>query len=316
MAVRSGAGTGVLISLVVFVLITIFLLVLTIVFHGGKTAAEEEARETEQILETYVSRAQRNNDRFKAFEAAAGQERKSVAQYLSDQKETLAELVVGNPSASMDDIVAQADRFELGDDSVIDGMEGLRRQLRMAETETQTTRDLLAEREQRNAELQARLEDLKDEHEEQLAELRQDLGGYVDAAQQYQQDVLDTIARLEDAKEDLREQYRGRIDQLQETNDATNQELVVLRRRVNELQQQIRVNNEVVDPAMLVDAEVIDVVAGDEVYINRGANDRIVLGQTFEVYDSAQAIRVNRRTDELPRGKASVQVTQVSDQTA
>ena len=47
MAIRSGAGTGVIVSLVVFVLTTVFLLVLSIVFYTGKveqTDATDKAR--------------------------------------------------------------------------------------------------------------------------------------------------------------------------------------------------------------------------------------------------------------------------------
>ena len=39
MAVRSGAGTGVVVSLVVFILTTFFLLILTIVFYSKQTKA-------------------------------------------------------------------------------------------------------------------------------------------------------------------------------------------------------------------------------------------------------------------------------------
>lgn len=55
MAVRTGAGTGVIVSLVVFVLTTVFLLVLTIVFYAGKTKEAEARAAADQALAKYVS---------------------------------------------------------------------------------------------------------------------------------------------------------------------------------------------------------------------------------------------------------------------
>ena len=44
MATRVSSGTGVVVSLVVFVLCTVFLLVLTIVFYSGQTKAMDDER--------------------------------------------------------------------------------------------------------------------------------------------------------------------------------------------------------------------------------------------------------------------------------
>ncbi len=50
MVTRSTTGTGVVVSLVVFVLCTVFLLMLTIVFYTGQTKAVEERREADTTL--------------------------------------------------------------------------------------------------------------------------------------------------------------------------------------------------------------------------------------------------------------------------
>ncbi len=74
MAVRSEAGTGVIVSLVVFVLTTVFLLILTIVFYAGQTGADEERAKAQTSLAKYVRPNQRNTDFIKQVEAKAGQE--------------------------------------------------------------------------------------------------------------------------------------------------------------------------------------------------------------------------------------------------
>ena len=68
MAVRSEAGTGVIVSLVVFVLTTIFLLILTIVFYAGKTEALEKEDQAQAQLTKYVRKTERNRDDIKNIE--------------------------------------------------------------------------------------------------------------------------------------------------------------------------------------------------------------------------------------------------------
>jgi hypothetical protein len=69
---------------------------------------------------------------------------------------------------------------------------------------------------------------------------------------------------------------------------------------------------------MLVDGKIVDAPgSSDEVFIDRGKKDRIVLGMTFEVYGSSSQLgAVNPQTGEVARGKASLQVTKVSDTTS
>ena len=67
-----------------------------------------------------------------------------------------------------------------------------------------------------------------------------------------------------------------------------------------------------------MDGEVLESTgSGTEVFINRGKDNRIVLGMRFEVYDDSGALlRVNRQTGDLPRGKATVQVVKIGATTS
>ena len=55
MAIRSGAGTGVIVSLVVFVLTTVFLLVLSIVFYAGKVEQTDLTDKAKKDLSTFIT---------------------------------------------------------------------------------------------------------------------------------------------------------------------------------------------------------------------------------------------------------------------
>ena len=62
MAIRSGAGTGVIVSLVVFVLTTVFLLVLSIVFYTGKVEQTDATDKAKKNLSTFITSEEQNLD--------------------------------------------------------------------------------------------------------------------------------------------------------------------------------------------------------------------------------------------------------------
>ncbi|MEM7229329.1 MAG: hypothetical protein AAF432_11005, partial [Planctomycetota bacterium] len=69
-------------------------------------------------------------------------------------------------------------------------------------------------------------------------------------------------------------------------------------------------------PDEMVDGRIIDTGgANDTVFIDRGSQDRIVLGMTFEVYDSPASIGL-APDGSLSRGKASLQVIRVGESTS
>jgi hypothetical protein len=101
MAIRSTGGTGVLVALVVFVLTTVFLLVMTIVFYSGKDKATVKMNEAEAKLAEFITASQRGDDAARALQAAATNERDSVFGYLVKRKADVAEFVTGDRAAEL-----------------------------------------------------------------------------------------------------------------------------------------------------------------------------------------------------------------------
>ena len=316
MAVRSGAGTGVIVSLVVFVLTTVFLLVLTIVFYAGQTDALDQAGRADKELAKYVTSQQRNMDQYKNFEQAAG--RQSVAAYLNGRFEDLMAYVDGSAGTSMEKLQADFERFGITDESVRATLESMQRNLRNSEIEIEGLEGKLSDRDDELAEKDAEIARMKDAHQEELAEVTREIVTYRQAAEQYRQMIERAIQDWENAQTDLEDQYRDQITDLEDQLDSVGQELVLARSRLNEFEAILdEIRFKATNPAMLVDAQVIDTEpANEQVFINRGRNDRIVLGMSFEVYDDGASIGVNPQTGLLPRGKASVKVVKVGETTS
>ncbi len=317
MALRTGAGTGVIVSLVVFVLTTIFLLVLTIVFYAGQQKEKEIGAQAVADLEKYVQSRERNRDDFKRYEAEAGA--RSVTRYLHDRQEATVRLVSGSPSKTVDELKSDFTQFGVQEGgSVLATMSRMNRDLRSRQAELDAANRRLQEMEQEIQQKDTDIEQLNRQHEQEIAGIQGEIDAYRMAAESHAEDVTNTIEQLQTSEARLKDRYQSRIDSLEQQNDEQGQQVVLLTERLNDFERIIserRVKGQ--SPELLVDGQVIDNTgSNDQVFINRGKSNRIVLGMTFEVYDDAGSIRVNDRTGEIPRGKASLQVIKVDETTS
>jgi hypothetical protein len=319
MAIRSGAGTGVVVSLVVFVLTTVFLLVLSIVFYAGQVKEKEAKVNAINALEVYAETRQRSTDQFQSLETQAKQQNESVSEFLQNRHASLMQFVDGAPETTIDGLQAKLTRYGIGEGDVIRNVIiDLDRQVDSLGKEVTGLKTQLTDQETLLAEREAQVEQTRQSHNLEMQAVQSQIKEYQDAAEQYRQLVDETVADLDQAKQRFRSDYEVQVSRLESENEELSRERVVLIGRVKELESATRRERlRPKDPSMLVDGRVLEAAgADDQIYIDRGKRDRIVLGMTFEVYDDEASIRVNEQTGELPRGKASLQVIKVGDTTS
>ena len=319
MAVRTGTGTGVIVSLVVFVLTTVFLLVLTIVFFAGQADALEQSAQAKAALSDYVRPQQQSNDVYRRIEQEAKQNGQSVAAYLNVKYDNLMRYVNGE-TVRLPQLKSELARYGVDEqDGVVrDVLDGASRDLADRDAQIEGLEGKLAERDDELARKDGEIAQMKEDHKQALEEVGAQIEEYRRMAEQYRQEVQETMGDMSRAVDAIRDEFQGREAQLEDELDGVSQELYLLRDRVNEYEEilnRTRIKGE--RPELLVDARVIDVEArNDQVYVNRGKKDRIVLGMTFEVYDDETSIGVDQLTGLLTRGKASVQVVKVGESTS
>lgn len=316
MALRSGAGTGVIVSLVVFILTSVILLVFNIVFYAGQNKEKKEKEEAQAALKVYVNPQERNSDRFKKIEGAASQRSNvSVARYLTTQMEDVMQYVDGNPSTSL---VTLKERFNrtVGEDGVVrDTINDLTRSLASRESELANANQGLQEMTDQLAEKDRRMAAMLKAKDEEMAEVMTSISALQDAAEDYRLRV-DNLAQLhEQDREELQNEYEGQVADLESEIEQCSQDNVVLISRLDEFQSRYDADRiKPQNPATLVDGVVIDTIrSSKQVFINRGRRNHIVLGMTFEVYDDPSSIRVDPRTGRMPRGKASLSVIDIGE---
>ncbi|MEE2971622.1 MAG: hypothetical protein VX672_00710, partial [Planctomycetota bacterium] len=316
MARGSGAGTGVIVALVVSVVCNVGLLTITFMMYSGKADALENEARAEATLGDFVSASERRNDAFERQMDAAKQERKSLYAYLDGQRSEIASFVTGNPNAG---IAEMRTRLNVGEgDVVANSMTDLRRDLSSNGNDISSLQRQVADLQNTNGELRDRVTQAEALGDERVAKVEQEFDGYKVAAARYQQEVEDAISAIDESRAKLDRDYRNRLAGLQSRLDQANQDNSVFKAQIEDLRKKTenyRIKPQ--SPAELVDGRVISVPgSGGQVFVDLGRNDRIVPGMTFEVYEDAGAIRPDPRTGEYVRGKASIEIIRVNADTS
>lgn len=319
MAIRSGAGTGVKVALVVFIMTTVLLLVLTIAFYGSLNK-EKKANETAQDdLKKYVSPQERSSDRFKEIESAAQSQRNvSVASYLNKQMEDVMQYVHGDTNTNLE-VLKETFSRTVGDNSTVrSALTDLSRDLQNRELELDNSNQRLEQMANDLSVKDAQIEEMRKAQAEELGEVQTRIDAIAQAAEDYRVRVEGLERKFNIARDELRDQYEGQVDDLENEIDTMSRDNAVFIGRLNELENRLNsIRIQPQNPASLVDGKIIDTVRGsDRVFINRGRRHHITRGLTFEVYDDASSIRINSRTGEISRGKASIEVIEVGDITS
>jgi len=319
MAGRTGMGVGLGVTVTLLGVACLALFVLTIVFLSEMQAAQRQAQLANDDLRDFVRQDERGQDQVRVLVDQARKQNKSVVAYLSGSLQDTMRTVTGTPrdtyeglrsklsgvrgadSAPLLQVVANRDREiadltrQLGDaqaarDAAVADQTNERERVRLLEAAQQATVDDL------NAKVNAYRDEI-DQYRRGVEELRAQMEARVDAVQQ---EALDRQARLSD-----------QVASLQEENLLLQNQISLLRAQKG---------GEVLRPKdefALVDGRVVGINPAErQVYIGLGRKQKVVLGMTFSVYADAAAIRPDPNTGEYPRGKASLEVINIGEDTS
>lgn len=318
MATRIGGGTGVIVALVVFVLSTVFLLVLTIVFYAGQTKEREARANDKKLLAEVVSNEERNRPEYTAWLEQSKGDGSTVFGALSREFEQAMGFVGGDPKASLDQVQIEFGRMGVDENSSVRNvLSDIRRERNNLQSELQSANERITSQEGDIQDMRAQAEQARRNHDNELQAVRDQLATYEESVTTYLDELVKAKRLYETAVTDLEGDYRQREQELEIQIDDISAANSRLQARVDDLKKvvdQYRIKP--ASPAELVDGRVIDVVGNDQVFINIGRDKRVVRGMTFEIYGNTGAIRPDDFSGEYPRGKASIEVIRVGDVTS
>lgn len=296
------AGTGFFIFLILF-----------IVTYTQNETYQQEAQQARDALQRYVNEAQRGSADVREIVSNL-EARQTVVSKLLDDTGRLKALITPDANRSVEAIRQEKVEDRQIDPPLLTHVDALDQTIAATEQQVEAARQAQAAAEQRAADLADERDKLAAKFDEALAQAASGFDAtaerFVASTEGYDELAASLRSDMEQTRSQLQEQIDEKDAQIEELR-ATN---AVLRQRVAELE---RERSRVLGPsdAIPADGEVISLVPGqNQVYINRGAEDYIQLGMTFEVFGDDELIKLNNY-DEL-RGKATIEIISMDDTTA
>lgn len=319
MARSTSTSIGAGVTLGIMGILTLLFFVLTVVFFAQKQTAEKDKAEHAAQNKAIVSDSERNTESVVRMIDEAGKSGKSLVGFVQTQQRDLAQKVTGNQNASASDLM-NAMNAAIGDQggSLVGALAA--RDAKITQLD-KAAKDADAARQAALADLQAQAgitKKQKEDFDSALTAMKADIG-------KYQSDIDAARAELDKARGEMaaaidrnKREFEDKEADLNARIAKANDDLLVAQAKVRELQsrlggQSLKGNDEYA----LVDGQIIGLDAsGANVFINRGRQDKMILGLQFEVFGDATAIRPDARTGEFNRGKATVEVIKIDEDSA
>lgn len=290
MATRSG-GTGILATLVIFVIATVGLLVTSVLLFNAKSAVERErddARSKEADQRQVVARLQ-------ATAAAAAQ---ALGTSSIEDADIRSALSVG-PS-----------------DQVADVLSSLRAEIARADSRVRGLQEDLARAQAAATADRTALEEAQATFAQGIADARADADRLNDLMSQFAaglQEVRDSQAQV---AQDLRRDFDDREEALMSSLDEAITAKANLETRLDKAESALRSTRlRAKDATSLIDARIVEVAPnGTTVFLDLGRRDQVRPGMTFDVYGDAAHITGSDGVTQS-EGKATVEVVRVGDTT-
>ncbi len=320
MAARTNMGVGLGITIGLLGTATLALFVLTFLFLAQKQNAEQLMAKMLEEDKEIVLPNERNSDEVRKLVAEAKKKNQSLATFLVETSRTLGEKSLGNGQTSPGALVE-------GINKVLEGQGA------------PSLKDVIAERDSKLAQLEKAIKDAesarqralldyqnaveltkkqKADYDSGVAAVTGDINKYKDGIDESRKQLNDTMAKMTETIQKIKAEADDKESELNNRLSKLSDENALAQKKIADLIEKLRGQTyKPGDEASLVDGEVVGLDSvSNTVYINRGKNQRVVLGLTFEIYSNASAIQPDPITKEYPRGKATVEIVRIEDESS
>ncbi len=318
MASRTSTSVAMGIALTIFILLSVTLFVLTMVFYSQTQAARRDLRLVEDQQNEIIRSSERGAASVQGYLDRASGERQSLTGYLINQLRSTMSTAAGNADLTHEQLTERVQSTtELDGGSLLARVDRLQSRLTQADrarTEAEAARDRAAADLRNEAD---RIRQLENELRQGAARNTASLDDYREGVETYQARIDEFIRDFRADLANLKDEQQGETEGFQDTIAQLEQDILVLRDRLNQAQGVTR--PEVLRPTdefALVDGEVVATQpAQNTVTISLGSRQKVTIGLTFSVYADASAIRPDA-SGNYPQGKAALEIIAVQDTTA
>jgi len=267
-------------------------------------------------LHVYATVGERGNDSVQKIVAQAKDANQSVTGYLNDQLEQRNKMLTGNPSETLEQLRLQFDGNVSASSPLAMTLSSLHSQIKSKQQELNARVEELAGAHATIESLNDQLDDQAQSNKVEIQKVKTEWEDLQKQSADLSDKADDYFADREDLLNSVRDESLERIELFKDDIEILRFEKARLKSTINDLRGKINSNRMgSVDPSILVDGTVLEVGFGNEVFIDRGKNDRIVLGMTFDIYESASQLRPDANGN-FPRGKATIEVVKIGPTTS
>ena len=319
MAVRAARNTGLIVTLVVFVFLSLVGIGLAITFYTKVNEAQARAQSKEEQYNALVKGA---TEIPKVEAAAKDAQHAGVVAHLQLTAAHVTRLLTGGEDVAPKQIEAQmkAAGIEEGGNALA-YIATLSTERKQKVDEAADLQKKLEEDKKQVEALTGTQDRIAKAADEQKAKLLSDLGALqkdLDALKTAQQERLDELAKNIDKSN--KEENEKLIAAENKAENAKSQ-IDEMKARISKITGGIKHDTPTApEPLRDVDGHIAAIAAAKNVvYIDLGRQDHLVLGMTFEVFDSARGVDVDIKDNgdkNIKRGKATVEVVNMSDHSA
>jgi hypothetical protein len=312
----SRGGSGVVVLSVVLGILALAGFVLSIVFYGQATTAREQLDAYKRDAQAFIRDGERNSDQFREMLLQAGQANSSLASFLTAQFRQISSKVSGvdqeTPKSLTDKINSALE--PLGKSNLLQAVQELGGQVLKAQADLKEADAARQGAVDNLSVAQDRVKALEESHQETIKTLGSAVDTYKGQVESYQTDLSKSAEEMRGAVDKIKRDASDEAARLNDRITRLTDELLVAQGKIRSLQAaRGKESLKPGDEATLVDGEIVALVDADNtVFINRGKNQRMVLGMSFEVYSDAAAIKLEA-DGSYSRGKASVEVIRVDE---
>jgi len=281
---RAGGGAIYAVSLVIFVILFVFSLVIAILLYTQLGAANKQAETATAKLRRYATT--QDQSRLDADMAARGTTDKKetgVGMLYADLEE-LKRITVNSPSQSMDQIKADVKALNLPEGRSLMLEIAASRATNASNEGVIKNLDQARKTAEDNVKAaQADKEAVAANYADAQKKLEGDLQALDSRQKQYESTVSSAQKKLQDQFVSVRTDSAKQVGDLQSSLNQKEEEIRTLKAKIDELQNKVKPLPPTIDQSILVDGNIASILAeGTTLYINCVRKDQILPGMTCE----------------------------------
>jgi DNA polymerase III alpha subunit (gram-positive type) len=330
--------------LVIFGAGFVICLLLAIIFYTQLTDARVRADEAQQQLNEFITEGQRNGPAVQQFRD--NQEADSVFGAMLSDIESLKGIIGVSNNTGLEQIRSQMSEAG-GEGSLLETVRQLNSELQSTNNQLETTRQQLQQAQSQVQQLQQQKQKMAGQFDQTRQQLQSQYENQRQRASQLQSELDELQQQLTEQMNQTRQQLQQQVSDLESQNEELTQENEQLQAKVDDLLARPG-PEDVASHVARPDGRVMSVLEGpasgqQRAYINLGRQHSLRLGTTFEVYEAGSLVELSaiegaepnqaqgqrqmvrmgppadqqqQNRDEAMRGKATVQVYEVNDDSA